>query len=51
MLKVRDLVVAAGPRAAHLDIVSSISFDFQCRTSATPEAQCDNKPVTLPVGI
>lgn len=29
MLKVRDLVVAAGPRAAHLDIVSSISFEIK----------------------
>lgn len=28
MLKVRDLVVAAGPRTAHLDIVSSISFEI-----------------------
>lgn len=29
MLKVRDLVVAAGPHAAHLDIVSSISFEIK----------------------
>ena len=28
MLKVTDLVVAAGPRTAHLDIVSSISFEI-----------------------
>ena len=29
MLKVRDLVVAAGPHAAHLDSVSSISFEIK----------------------
>lgn len=29
MLKVRDLVVAAGPHAANLDIVSSISFEIK----------------------